>query len=68
MQMGPAPVKAIREGEIDLLYDVDFMIAEMNADVVYKQQNKSGEWEVIHVDEDIVGKSFHISMFIISFV
>ena len=46
--MGPAPVKAIREGELDLLYDVDFMIAEINADVVYKQQNAQGEWEVGH--------------------
>ena len=56
--MGPAPVKAIREGELDLLYDVDFMIAEINADVVYKQQNAQGEWEVGHTLT--VGKKIRI--------
>lgn len=30
---GPAPVKAIRERQIDIVYDVPFIYAEVNADV-----------------------------------
>lgn len=30
---GPAPVKAIREHQIDMSYDVPFIYAEVNADV-----------------------------------
>ncbi|XP_015272503.1 PREDICTED: protein-glutamine gamma-glutamyltransferase 2 [Gekko japonicus] len=32
---GPTPVKAIKEGELKLKYDVPFVFAEVNADVVY---------------------------------
>ncbi|KAJ1124071.1 hypothetical protein NDU88_002534 [Pleurodeles waltl] len=39
---GPAPVKAIKEGELALLYDVPFIFAEVNADVVYYVQQKDG--------------------------
>lgn len=30
---GPAPVKAVRDRRIDLIYDVPFVYAEVNADV-----------------------------------
>ncbi|NWU89563.1 TGM2 glutamyltransferase, partial [Upupa epops] len=32
---GPAPVKAIKEGNLQLKYDIPFVFAEVNADVVY---------------------------------
>ncbi|XP_049445564.1 protein-glutamine gamma-glutamyltransferase E [Epinephelus fuscoguttatus] len=32
---GPASVKAIREGQVDLIYDCPFVFAEVNADVVH---------------------------------
>ncbi|NXY92176.1 TGM2 glutamyltransferase, partial [Alcedo cyanopectus] len=32
---GPAPVKAIKEGDLKLKYDIPFVFAEVNADVVY---------------------------------
>lgn len=32
---GPSPVKAIKEGELKLKYDVRFVFAEVNADVAY---------------------------------
>lgn len=32
---GPAPVKAIKEGDMQLKYDIPFIFAEVNADVVY---------------------------------
>lgn len=30
---GPAPVKAVRDRRIDLIYDIPFVYAEVNADV-----------------------------------
>ena len=32
--MGPAPLKAIKEGEIYAGYDTEFVFAEVNADIV----------------------------------
>ncbi|XP_072370768.1 protein-glutamine gamma-glutamyltransferase 2-like [Scyliorhinus torazame] len=40
---GPAPVKAIKEGETDICYDVPFIFAEVNADCetwVYSEKGK----------------------------
>lgn len=39
---GPAPVKAIKEGELRLNYDIPFVFAEVNADVVYWVLQKDG--------------------------
>ncbi|XP_039353705.1 protein-glutamine gamma-glutamyltransferase 2 [Mauremys reevesii] len=39
---GPAPVKAIKEGELRLKYDIPFVFAEVNADVVYWVLQKDG--------------------------
>ncbi|KFO11563.1 Protein-glutamine gamma-glutamyltransferase 2, partial [Balearica regulorum gibbericeps] len=32
---GPAPVRAIKEGDLQMKYDIPFIFAEVNADVVY---------------------------------
>ncbi|XP_062444854.1 protein-glutamine gamma-glutamyltransferase 2 [Rhea pennata] len=32
---GPAPVKAVKEGDLQVKYDIPFVFAEVNADVVY---------------------------------
>ncbi|XP_040464726.1 protein-glutamine gamma-glutamyltransferase 2 [Falco naumanni] len=32
---GPAPVRAIKEGDLQLKYDIPFVFAEVNADLVY---------------------------------
>ncbi|XP_063003555.1 protein-glutamine gamma-glutamyltransferase 2 [Elgaria multicarinata webbii] len=32
---GPTPVKAVKEGDVNLKYDVKFVFAEVNADVAY---------------------------------
>ncbi|NXK11672.1 TGM2 glutamyltransferase, partial [Herpetotheres cachinnans] len=32
---GPAPVRAIKEGDLQLKYDIPFVFAEVNADMVY---------------------------------
>ena len=33
MQLGPAPVEAVRRGDLGMGYDVDFVFSEVNADV-----------------------------------
>ncbi|MEE6520138.1 hypothetical protein FKM82_017943, partial [Ascaphus truei] len=39
---GPAPVRAVKEGDLSLKYDVPFLFAEVNADVVYYVQQGDG--------------------------
>ncbi|MBN3308568.1 TGM2 glutamyltransferase, partial [Amia calva] len=39
---GPVPLKAIKEGELKLKYDVPFVFAEVNADVVTYIKRKDG--------------------------
>ncbi|KAM4691600.1 protein-glutamine gamma-glutamyltransferase 2 [Rhinophrynus dorsalis] len=39
---GPSPVTAVKEGDLNLKYDVQFVFAEVNADVVYYVQQKDG--------------------------
>uniref|UniRef100_H3AQR0 Protein-glutamine gamma-glutamyltransferase 2 n=2 Tax=Latimeria chalumnae TaxID=7897 RepID=H3AQR0_LATCH len=53
---GPAPVKAIKEGEVALKYDVPFVFAEVNADVVFWIKHPNGKQEKA-VYPSQVGKS-----------
>ncbi|XP_069807668.1 protein-glutamine gamma-glutamyltransferase 2 [Dendropsophus ebraccatus] len=39
---GPAPVLAVKEGDLAINYDVPFVFAEVNADVVYYVEQKDG--------------------------
>ena len=43
MQCGPAPVKAIKNGETFINYDTPFVFAEVNADSCYWLVDKEGE-------------------------
>ncbi|PVD21176.1 hypothetical protein C0Q70_19343 [Pomacea canaliculata] len=55
---GPASVRAIREGEVNLPYDGPFVFAEVNADKVYWRLNKiTGKDEVVQIVENVVGKN-----------
>ena len=55
--MGPASLRAIKEGEITFDYDTGFALAEVNADTLYWQRAEdSNKWEVIIRDTDAVGK------------
>ncbi|KAJ7377337.1 hypothetical protein OS493_029696 [Desmophyllum pertusum] len=57
-QCGPASVNAIRNGEVYLNYDTDFIFSEVNADKVYwEAPSDSGELRVIQIDHHSVGKS-----------
>lgn len=53
---GPAPVKAIREGDVKVRYDLPFVFAEVNADVIYWMQRKDGKEEKV-VHSAVIGKS-----------
>ncbi|KAM8945642.1 protein-glutamine gamma-glutamyltransferase 2 [Pelodytes ibericus] len=39
---GPAPVIAVKEGDLSMKYDVPFIFAEVNADVIYYIEQKDG--------------------------
>lgn len=53
---GPAPVRAIKEGDLRLKYDIPFIFAEVNADVVYwVVQGDGSQKKSIH--SSVVGKN-----------
>ncbi|XP_059507530.1 protein-glutamine gamma-glutamyltransferase 2 isoform X4 [Stegostoma tigrinum] len=53
---GPCPVKAIKEGHVDVKYDAVFIFAEVNADVVYWLVNKDASKQELGVKQHQVGK------------
>uniref|UniRef100_A0A7M4EL13 Protein-glutamine gamma-glutamyltransferase 2 n=1 Tax=Crocodylus porosus TaxID=8502 RepID=A0A7M4EL13_CROPO len=53
---GPSPVRAIKEGDLALKYDIPFVFAEVNADLVYWiLQSDGSRKKTVH--PSIVGKS-----------
>ncbi|XP_038247559.1 protein-glutamine gamma-glutamyltransferase 4 isoform X2 [Dermochelys coriacea] len=59
-QCGPCPLKAIRSGEVYLLYDSKFVFAEVNADMVFWQvKNVNGKQKLVKLREEAkaIGKS-----------
>ncbi|XP_064871940.1 protein-glutamine gamma-glutamyltransferase 2-like [Oncorhynchus nerka] len=54
---GPAPVKAILQGHVDLKYDVPFVFAEVNADRVTWMVFADGSKKKISTDSVSVGQS-----------
>ena len=56
-QLGPCPVKAVKEGNVNIKYDVGFVFAEVNADTVYWARAASGEdFQPVRVDRTFIGK------------
>uniref|UniRef100_V9K8W8 protein-glutamine gamma-glutamyltransferase n=1 Tax=Callorhinchus milii TaxID=7868 RepID=V9K8W8_CALMI len=53
---GPCPVRAIREGDVDVKYDAPFIFAEVNADVVSWLVNRNGSKSEVQVEQNKVGK------------
>ncbi|XP_048464327.1 protein-glutamine gamma-glutamyltransferase 2-like [Rhincodon typus] len=53
---GPAPVKAIKEGDINQKFDIPFVFAEVNADYVSWLVLKDGSKKQIHVNHRLVGQ------------
>ncbi|XP_037109847.1 protein-glutamine gamma-glutamyltransferase 2-like [Syngnathus acus] len=52
---GPCPVRAIKEGNLDVKYDAPFIFAEVNADVIKWRVGENGERQKIRVSEDSIG-------------
>ncbi len=52
-QTGPASLEAIRKGEVGLAYDVPFVFAEVNSDVVHWQLDETNElgWKKIKTNK-----------------
>lgn len=54
MVVGPAPVIAIKDGE-DTLFDTEFVISEVNADIKYYQETTDGSFKLFSSDTVAVG-------------
>ncbi|XP_076469796.1 hemocyte protein-glutamine gamma-glutamyltransferase-like [Babylonia areolata] len=53
---GPCPVRAIKEGEVNMPYDGTFIFAEVNADRVYWLQQEDGSWQNVYAELKTVGR------------
>ncbi|CAE1321059.1 TGM1 [Acanthosepion pharaonis] len=56
MQCGPAPLKAIKEGQVYLLYDIPFIFAEVNGDRVYWTVSEDDDMTIMGMNKYSVGK------------
>ncbi|XP_078275091.1 protein-glutamine gamma-glutamyltransferase 2-like [Rhinoraja longicauda] len=56
---GPSPLKAIKNGDVDLKFDTPFVFAEVNADCVSWLVYKDGSKRQISVNHQLVGQ--HVS-------
>lgn len=54
---GPAPVRAVKEGQLTLQYDVPYVYAEVNADVVEYIKLRDGRVVKMSGSTTEVGKS-----------
>ncbi|XP_074092367.1 protein-glutamine gamma-glutamyltransferase Z [Macrotis lagotis] len=59
---GPASVRAVREGDIQLAYDTPFVFAEVNADEVIWLQNSGQEKEILAHNTRAIGKKISTKM------
>ena len=56
-QLGPAPLKAVKEGNVDIKFDARFVFAEVNADTVYwKRDTAGGSFKPFEVDKKSIGE------------
>ncbi|XP_038659009.1 protein-glutamine gamma-glutamyltransferase 2-like isoform X1 [Scyliorhinus canicula] len=54
---GPAPVTAIKDGSVDMKYDVPFVFAEVNADQVCWLLHRDGTKEKLSIETQHVGQN-----------
>ncbi|XP_060792811.1 protein-glutamine gamma-glutamyltransferase K-like [Neoarius graeffei] len=54
---GPAPVAAIRDGQVYLKHDTPFVFAEVNSDKIYWQRQYDGSYVKIFCEERVVGRN-----------
>ena len=63
MQCGPAPLEAIRRGDIGLGYDVPFVFSEVNADIMHFHEDKTSDWGWSRTDCIKTGTGLAVSIF-----
>lgn len=56
MQCGPAPLAAIKSGEVNIGYDTGFVFSEVNGDIVYWIVEEDGDMRIARVDTAGIGK------------
>lgn len=56
-QCGPCPVRAIKEGDLEIKYDTPFIFAEVNADVVHWIIQRDGQQKKVREDQRSVGRN-----------
>ena len=49
-------MKAVKQGEVYLPYDTNFVFAEVNGDRVFWEVEENGQMKVIRVDKKCIGK------------
>ncbi|KRY47601.1 Annulin [Trichinella britovi] len=54
-RVGPAPVRAIKEGRLDIAYDTTNVISEVNAYKCYWVEDESGEEKLVEVVNEAIG-------------
>ncbi len=59
---GPAPVEAIRRGEVGLGFDVPFLFAEVNADICHFVEDENSKWGYKRVKLD----KYHVGRLILT--
>ncbi|XP_061539756.1 protein-glutamine gamma-glutamyltransferase K-like [Phycodurus eques] len=52
---GPASLAAIRDGQVFLKHDAQFVFAEVNSDKIYWQRNPDGTFSRIYSEKKVVG-------------
>uniref|UniRef100_A0A3P9JXS2 Protein-glutamine gamma-glutamyltransferase K n=1 Tax=Oryzias latipes TaxID=8090 RepID=A0A3P9JXS2_ORYLA len=52
---GPAPLTAVRNGQVYLKYDCPFVFAEVNSDRILWQRNADGTYSKIFTEKKVVG-------------
>ncbi|XP_057696650.1 protein-glutamine gamma-glutamyltransferase K-like isoform X2 [Corythoichthys intestinalis] len=52
---GPASVTAVRNGQVFLKHDAQFVFAEVNSDKIYWQRKLDGTFSKIHSEKKVVG-------------
>jgi transglutaminase 1 len=57
-QCGPASLEAVRRGQLGLAYDVPFILAEVNADVVYWKEDRQAKrgYRRLNADKIKIGR------------
>lgn len=54
---GPAPVKAIKEGQLYIPYDAKYLFAELNGDKTHWSVDQEGNMTVIGSETSAVGRN-----------